>query len=542
MGFFYILVLTLYGQLDRRITGGDVVTDPTAFPYIVAIAAQKQFKCGGVIIDEFWILTARHCFDDNFPIDDYYVEAGILDISAIVVSSPSSGRNVYDIESIVRNPSVDLALLKLKTALSFTDSVGRILLANSQDPLERGQSYVMAGWNGQISLMQAVTYHTCCPKVDHFLIVTGSVSIGTAQEKISWSQLERGDSGGPLVKGNVLYGINYKESTDYLQCGVIGDLNLNAHVKVSEQREWIESQTGLTLGNPAGTVSEDSSKNTCTLVPTCVPTTAGEKHTADNGGCHGDPHFSMWNSVKWFDYHGECDLVLVDNPALSSGPSLRIHVRTKIQSWYSFIFQAAISIDNEVMEMKRNKQFWLNGKSLNQPPANFSGYPMKSLSDSKWCHAKHCEGALIQKLDLGSDGYVLFTIWKGFIYIQVSADKGFWESTGLLGRRGQPGMFARNGSQLFDSQAFAEEWQVKKYERKLFIEDRYPQHPIPCIPPPPTHLSRRMDYDQPLRQMAEKACSEVQEDAREACIFDVWATGDLDLVSPYKQMEKYTPL
>jgi len=531
MGYFYILLAhtLVYGHLDRRITNSDVVTDPTAFPYIVAIHAWKYsyFYCSGVIIDESWILSAAHCFTE-WPIDEYYVQAGILDISG------QHGRDLHEIESIWRHPWVDLALLKLKPALDFSDRVGKILLANSQDPLENGQSYTMAGFNGYTSLVQAVTYHTCCPNGHHdWWIYTGSVSHLSPQGKVSKSKVEGGDSGGPLVKDNLLYGINEGSLKNPKECGVTKDLNINLHAKVSEQRGWIESRTGLTLGNPAGTVSENSSKDTCTLAPTCGPTTGP---TTDNGGCLGDPHFRMWNSDKWFDYHGECDLVLVDNPALSSGSSLKIHVRTKIQSWYSFIFQAAISIGSHVMEIKRNKKFWLNGKSLNQPPANFSGYPMESLSDSKWCHAKHCEGALIQKLDLGSDGYVLFTLWKGFIYVQVSADKGFWGATGLLGRRGQPGMFARNGSQLFDTQAYAEEWQVKKYERKLFMEDRYPQHPIPCIPPPSTHLSRRMDYDQPLRKMAEKACSKVQEDAREACIFDVWATGDVDLVSPYKQM------
>jgi len=144
-------------------------------------------------------------------------------------------------------------------------------------------------------------------------------------------------------------------------------------------------------------------------------------------------------------------------------------------------------------------------------------------------------------LDLGSDGQIVFTIWKGFIYVHVSALSGFWESAGILGMRGRPGMFARNGSELFNTQAYVEEWQVRDYERKLFMEDRYPQHPATCIPPPVIHASRRRhDSDKALRRMAVDACSEISGGARDACIFDVWATGDVELVSPYHHLEKYT--
>jgi len=521
MHFFYALVLTLVYCKPQRIKPSIDVDDTTKFPYVVAIASQNEFTCGGVIIDEFWILTAYHCVEE-LPIEDYYVEAGTFDVSAMDGSPPSADRNVYYIESMHDRAAVDLALLKLKTPLTFTDSVGKIFLANKQDPLEEGQSFVMAGWGGGSTILRYnVTNHTCRCHTDE-----GEWYIFTANTT-DYSIGELGDAGGPLMKEvhgtELLYGIIINNT-----CPSDLDVSVDQHARVSDYRTWIEEITHLTLENTADeTYVHDPESKTC-------------KGKPGNGGGYGEPHFRMWNSAEWFDYHGECDLVLVDNPALSSGSSLKIHVRTKIQSWYSFIFQAAISIDDQVLEMKRNKQFWLNGKSLDEPPANFSGYPMESLSDSIWCHAKHCEGAVIQKLDLGSDGHIVFTIWKGFIYVHVSADSGFWDSVGILGRRDKPGMFARNGSQLFETQAYAEDWQVRNYE-KIFMEDRYPQHPNPCIPPPSVHVSRRMGHDTPLRRMAGDACSVISEDGpRQACIFDVWATGDFDLVSPYQHMEKYT--
>lgn len=43
----------------------------------------------------------------------------------------------------------------------------------------------------------------------------------------------------------------------------------------------------------------------------------------------GDPHFQTWGGHR-YDYHGECDLVLLSAPQFGKGP-LDIHIRTKIR-------------------------------------------------------------------------------------------------------------------------------------------------------------------------------------------------------------------
>lgn len=45
-----------------RIVGG-IPSQPSAWPWIVAIYRNGLFHCSGVIIDEWWILTAGHCTD-----------------------------------------------------------------------------------------------------------------------------------------------------------------------------------------------------------------------------------------------------------------------------------------------------------------------------------------------------------------------------------------------------------------------------------------------------------------------------------------------
>ena len=44
----------------------------------------------------------------------------------------------------------------------------------------------------------------------------------------------------------------------------------------------------------------------------------------------GDPHVKTWGG-RWFDYHGECDLVLLHVPSFHNGKDLNIHVRTTIR-------------------------------------------------------------------------------------------------------------------------------------------------------------------------------------------------------------------
>lgn len=45
-----------------RVVGGRA-SHPNAWPFLVAINKDGNFYCGGVILDELWILTAAHCLD-----------------------------------------------------------------------------------------------------------------------------------------------------------------------------------------------------------------------------------------------------------------------------------------------------------------------------------------------------------------------------------------------------------------------------------------------------------------------------------------------
>lgn len=47
---------------NSRVVGGKP-SQPAAWPWLVSIYKNGIFHCGGVIINEFWIVTAAHCMD-----------------------------------------------------------------------------------------------------------------------------------------------------------------------------------------------------------------------------------------------------------------------------------------------------------------------------------------------------------------------------------------------------------------------------------------------------------------------------------------------
>ncbi|KAG7203877.1 hypothetical protein KM043_017931 [Ampulex compressa] len=61
---------------ELRVVGGRA-SRPKAWPFLVAIYKDGKFHCGGVILNEWWILTAAHCLDGHAG-HYYEVQAGML--------------------------------------------------------------------------------------------------------------------------------------------------------------------------------------------------------------------------------------------------------------------------------------------------------------------------------------------------------------------------------------------------------------------------------------------------------------------------------
>lgn len=164
------------------------------YTFVVALRNlidQKVF-CTGQIIDDVWVLTAKHCIDGTLrPID-----------APFVVSTGSGGKwdegtsTPVITDNIFQNPRLDVALLKLAGKIT-SDSVAKITLRKAPPP-PQGSLFVAVGWGKLRSTDTVGAPHlqklsdlevTTCLKIEH---ICGKFP--RADKTTS-----KGDSGGPAV-------------------------------------------------------------------------------------------------------------------------------------------------------------------------------------------------------------------------------------------------------------------------------------------------------------------------------------------------------
>jgi hypothetical protein len=245
-----------------------------------------------------------------------------------------------------------------------------------------------------------------------------------------------------------------------------------------------------------------------------------------DAACDGDPHFKTWRGQR-YDYHGECDLVLLQSKEFESGLGLDVHIRTTIRRDMSYISSAVIRIGKDVLEVESQGVYWLNGALNADMPDEFSGFAFS--------HAQPTDKQHVFEVHLGGRERVKVKTYKDFVsvLIEQGENKHFGDSAGLMGDFRTGHMIARDGNTVIeDANAFGQEWQVLDTEPSLFQTVRLPQHPNVCTMPTPVqadHLRRRLAETSLVDEAAaEKAC-EHWGDGKDDCVFDVLATGDLEM-------------
>jgi hypothetical protein len=91
-----------------------------------------------------------------------------------------------------------------------------------------------------------------------------------------------------------------------------------------------------------------------------------------DGSVQGDPHFKTWRGQK-YDFHGECDLILLQNKDFETGLDLDVHIRTQMLRDMSYISSAVLRIGSDVLEVESQGVYYLNGVANAELPSEFSG-------------------------------------------------------------------------------------------------------------------------------------------------------------------------
>ncbi|XP_041355351.1 polyserase-2-like [Gigantopelta aegis] len=109
----------------HKIVGG-TVAPRGGYPWQVSLQYNQQHLCGGTLIDDQWIVTASHCFDDIFHVRGWTAVLGIHNRYSIYTSQ------IHDVTRIVRHADYtkadnghDIAMVKLSKPVDITGTYVR---------------------------------------------------------------------------------------------------------------------------------------------------------------------------------------------------------------------------------------------------------------------------------------------------------------------------------------------------------------------------------------------------------------------------------
>ncbi|CAB9518586.1 expressed unknown protein [Seminavis robusta] len=317
--------------------------------------------------------------------------------------------------------------------------------------------------------------------------------------------------------------------------GADGDWVATRFVDANDAVTEDNSEFGGLVQNPVVQLPSPGEIRALCLEDTDTKSTSGIKA---NAAAFGDPHIKTWDGDQ-YDFHGECDLVLLQAPHFDDFLGLHLHIRTKIQTWWSYIESAVLQIGRDTLEVTgsttKNHEHWINGK---QGGDLKNGILPETLSGSRIHYRAVNAHQCIFRVDLGQADSISIEVYKKFVRVSVTTGKNpdrFAGSLGLMGAFPSGERIGRKKSTtVADVNAFAQEWQTRGDEARLFHAPGSVQYPAKCIMPKQTmRTSRRLGEALISREEAAKACANVSTFDKDACIFDVMATNDKGMAATY---------
>ncbi|XP_043462246.1 trypsin-7-like [Leptopilina heterotoma] len=226
MNFLVTLVLLIsssittcdlyYDFLVKSIIGGKVA-DINQVPYMAAIFHDGNYRCGAVIIDKLWLITAAHCVQELQS--GYTVRLG--------TSQKYYGGEEHKIDKVIRyrekysrrddtGYNDDIALIKLDRPIEMKETKSAIPLAKIDDDLSTGSQIQISGFGvtnengiGSTVLRTAfvpVVEEDECKKIYSLDPLSDRVFCAGYMETGGVDSCF-GDSGGPAVLNGKLIGI-----------------------------------------------------------------------------------------------------------------------------------------------------------------------------------------------------------------------------------------------------------------------------------------------------------------------------------------------
>ena len=175
----------------------------------------------------------------------------------------------------------------------------------------------------------------------------------------------------------------------------------------------------------------------------------------------GDPHFETWFG-RQYDFMGVCDLVMLHSDGFANGLGIDIHVRTSaMHGVLSYVSSAVVRIGDDKLEVHSDSSYDWNGVKYDPLPSTFAGYPFSYKVEGGWLP--------MWEIFLPGEGSIFLQVFKYMVDVKISGitREHFLDSVGLLGDFSTGVLIARHGSEMTDTDLFAQEWQDRA-ERRAF--------------------------------------------------------------------------
>ncbi|KAK0161859.1 hypothetical protein PV327_008264 [Microctonus hyperodae] len=238
----YTWPISSLGNRDTRIVGGENTTIDKV-PYQISLQYLNEHVCGGCIISDMWIITARHCVNGNDK--NFTIRAGS--------TTHDHGGSLHTIAEIFRYenntkpPHDDIALIRLNEPLYLDETRQPIQMFKIGEVSNPGTIATISGWGNTTNGFPAVLQIANVPIISKAQCNESYAAIGGIPEKqicAGWPDGAKNvcnkDSGGPLVIEKRLAGIVSWGGEDCRAAGFPG-----VYTEISEYRSWIKGKSEL---------------------------------------------------------------------------------------------------------------------------------------------------------------------------------------------------------------------------------------------------------------------------------------------------------
>nr|XP_058900272.1 kallikrein-7-like isoform X2 [Kogia breviceps] len=193
------------GNSNERIIGGRSCPGGSR-PWQVALLDGNQILCGGVLVDEWWVLTAAHCRKNEYNV---HMGSEYLGRGQKIRATMSLRHPGYSTWSHAN----DLMLVKLSRPARLSQGVKKVNLPSRCEP--PGTTCTVSGWGTTTSPVVTFPKKLMCTRVDilssgacrkMYNLLLGDSMLCAGVPNSSTSACN-GDSGGPLMCKGTLQGL-----------------------------------------------------------------------------------------------------------------------------------------------------------------------------------------------------------------------------------------------------------------------------------------------------------------------------------------------